>query len=1047
MPDNATYDFLPYARRGYEPEQGSIQVKLTLKADGKVQSDKPAVSLSMTGPGDILGIDARQVIRMDPAPDMTNSPPNYLPVIEFAAPDLPWLFSPVSAEPHHGRALPWLMLLVVERTKQVRLEQNPDQPLPSISVPADELPPPEEAWAWAHVQVAGGLGGAEYTSRSLKTRSRLVAPRNLLPNKPYIAIVVPLFESGRLAGLGKDPAQVSDPTAYAWGTDQQELPVYHAWEFSTGKMGDFEYLVSQLEPRDLSSPDSVIGYRPIDVRNPGPESLEITQREAGTVKLPGALRVPGGEDLTYAKRDGLREILNTPQTVTIRDNEYETVGPPMYGAWHAMKWKLTDEDPGPDRWLYDLNLYPGYRVAAGIGAQIVREKQEQLMESAWDQVGQVRETNRWLKAAQLSHAVTARAFSRLESSSKSAGWRLQFTAPAHSRLLTGGKTSAAHIRESAMSSGLLSAAFRRMASPAGRLARRAAGSFDSAALTEEAARGEIALQDGSPDGLQMIPDSVTETCTDLGDPPDFGLSDVAVATLKTLSEMLEHTFALVDLLMALFPSAEQPQKARQRYGARHAQLSQAHDNFGPELESLASAVDAGCLPDWSPSFSTQLGDAIESAGLPQNRDTGEIDWPSRQKALFTILRILNRVAGCLNVGSDEVYLHKMLCPPAAEPPQAERPDIAGVLDAFDPGAALIARVNSRIDGTDVGDGVNPFDPIMAYPKFPQPMYRDLDEQVLLPGIGEIPKNTVGLLETNPEFIEAFMVGLNHEMAAELQWRRYPTDRRGSYFRQFWDTSRSPDEPEKDIQEIHTWDETSQTSPLGSNMTGGDSEQVVLIVRGELLQRYPNATIYASKARKDTTASGHKDRKPHWADEASTENLRFPVFHAQLDSDVIFLGFELTTAEAKDDPGWFFVFEEAPGDPRFGLDADPTKGPPPAGIRYTPEGGSEKTRAASDPDGVEPGWQGLKWGHIYDGRDPSSVKVIKVETSPPGQQNWHVSSDKTKRRWASDPDRFLPESSIAKWKGNGAHMASILWQRPARVAIHASMMLPKNGDIS
>ena len=59
-----------------------------------------------------------------------------------------------------------------------------------------------------------------------------------------------------------------------------------------------------------------------------------------------------------------------------------------------------------------------------------------------------------------------------------------------------------------------------------------------------------------------------------------------------------------------------------------------------------------------------------------------------------------------------------------------------------------------------------------------------------------------------------MVGLNHEMARELLWREYPTDQRGSYFRQFWDVSGYlPEAGEnlatlaerlKDIPEIHTW---------------------------------------------------------------------------------------------------------------------------------------------------------------------------------------------------------------------------------------------------
>jgi hypothetical protein len=39
------------------------------------------------------------------------------------------------------------------------------------------------------------------------------------------------------------------------------------------------------------------------------------------------------------------------------------------------------------------------------------------------------------------------------------------------------------------------------------------------------------------------------------------------------------------------------------------------------------------------------------------------------------------------------------------------------------------------------------------------------------------------------FLEAYMVGLNHELARELLWREFPTDQRGGYFRQFWDVRR------------------------------------------------------------------------------------------------------------------------------------------------------------------------------------------------------------------------------------------------------------------
>ena len=109
-------------------------------------------------------------------------------------------------------------------------------------------------------------------------------------------------------------------------------------------------------------------------------------------------------------------------------------------------------------------------------------------------------------------------------------------------------------------------------------------------------------------------------------------------------------------------------------------------------------------------------------------------------------------------------------------------------------------------------------PVMAHPIFADPMYRplrDLSSELLIPNLNLIPNNTITLLETNPRFIEAYMVGLNHEMARELLWREFPTDQRGSYFRQFWDVgeivNRDPakdaaalEEKLRDIQPLHLW---------------------------------------------------------------------------------------------------------------------------------------------------------------------------------------------------------------------------------------------------
>src|SRR4029453_6862216 len=111
---------------------------------------------------------------------------------------------------------------------------------------------------------------------------------------------------------------------------------------------------------------------------------------------------------------------------------------------------------------------------------------------------------------------------------------------------------------------------------------------------------------------------------------------------------------------------------------------------------------------------------------------------------------------------------------------------------------IAARVNARIARTAgriersvasvTSAAEDPLAPIMAAPDFPRPMYeglRDLSSDYLLPGLEHVPPNTATALETNPVFIEAFLGGLSTEMARELLWREFPTDQRGTYFRQFW----------------------------------------------------------------------------------------------------------------------------------------------------------------------------------------------------------------------------------------------------------------------
>lgn len=234
-----------------------------------------------------------------------------------------------------------------------------------------------------------------------------------------------------------------------------------------------------------------------------------------------------------------------------------------------------------------------------------------------------------------------------------------------------------------------------------------------------------------------------------------------------------------------------------------------------------------------------------------------------------------------------------------------------------------------------------FNEVMAYPKIDLPMFQPLCDSAVerfLPNINKIAENSITLMESNQRFIEAYMVGLNHEFARKLLWREYPTDQRGSYFRQFWsvgDTINSEGlssdalkEKLYDIPEIHRW---PLTSALGDHNNRADpsqppSPQTVLIVRGELLKKYPNTVIFAQHAK---IVDGL--RSPDWltaAEEASPppSKTRIPLYTARPEDDIFFFGFDLSIDQVRGtggDPGWYFVLQERPGEARFGLEVSRT----------------------------------------------------------------------------------------------------------------------------
>ena len=86
------------------------------------------------------------------------------------------------------------------------------------------------------------------------------------------------------------------------------------------------------------------------------------------------------------------------------------LAPPIYGCWQAAQHTRGDDSrtaapPPSPPWLHELNLDPRHRAVAALGTQVVQTQQEQLMASAWEQLGEIERINQMRRQAQLGRAV------------------------------------------------------------------------------------------------------------------------------------------------------------------------------------------------------------------------------------------------------------------------------------------------------------------------------------------------------------------------------------------------------------------------------------------------------------------------------------------------------------------------------------------------------------------------------------------------------------------------------------------------------------------
>ena len=1038
---------------------------------GPDQTKTVSRTLTLRGPGDVIGIDETQVTRRSPPPNVALSDSTSLALIEFNRPDLPWIHSPIAAA--GAQLKPWIALVVVDAsvsTLEVGQSGLPDR----LTTQLGELQPLDDAWAWAHAQVLGTIdGGPSVADRmgdghAADNLSRLICPRQLSIETSYIAAVVPTYDAGVQAGLGLSGGTLGA----AWSSGAADttivLPAYVSWRFTIGENWDFETLARRLE--GVPAPWQV-GRRGVDLRTPRGGITDDLTSPGGVQIMDCALHspadLPAGSPPAAEWSDARTAQLQALVDVDHDDPDLPRVGPRLYARFQrgATAVPLSGAIGPASDWFTAINLRPLDRLVAGLGTRVVQRDQDKLMQAAWLQVGEVAKANAELDRIRLSRYVAAALIGKTLNKLPLAALTA-VTHPVHGKIMAdSGETVWSNIATSALPGAASMMAFRRTVT-GGAAARTAVkGATLSArvglasAIATTSALKDLRVAYADPAGLGPINAAIAATLPAalLGQlkaipAPATPLAD-ALAAPRASWTLAAGSTAVTSLQAAQFEALNVAMTSIATLSAGRAEA------LGAQYQALA--VDA-------PSLATQIGTSLSAIDIRLGASIGTVRAPITVKPILTpkIAAVapvapaatlkatmvtgkatttltagkvavgtvatttaatgatvatttktidsttltalqgrfggLGQIAGKTGVTTATamtnatladglsaiatgIGIRQMPTTPASAAPTVTR---GLLLDAVEPGMAAKKGIMGRLGSLPPWLPATWFDdlqvkPIMAAPRFDRAMWdalADYDQSWVVPNLGLIDQTDfVTLLFDNPRFSESYLIGLSDEMGRELLWRSYPTDQRGTYFYRMW--SETGDDLDAQIARF-------SAGALGTHLTGGTDPRVVMLVKGQVIKRHPDAIFVAVQG------TGTPPDVTFTAPPASGKGAI--LFHAPLAPDTLLVGFDLTESDVAGGD-WWFLLAEHPSAPRFGLD--------------TPTDGPHNPAAAGAPIKLDD----LAWGDL-------PMTGIFLDAATAG---------------ASVND---PEGGTFAWGADSASVARILLQDPARAAFEAVPLL-------
>jgi hypothetical protein len=880
------------------------KIKLTLFDTNSGDEASGDVSFTLMAAGDVGGLKSIAIKHMAPAPFTRDAETTKLVHIDLLEKDLPWRYTPQKNDP---KLRPWLVLLV-GTGEEIQIEGGIIKKIDDRVLFIHNL---DNSHLWAHTQHDGHSEIARILSPRGSERDADDKPVGLIAQHEYLAVLVPSFNQD-----GQPMWSVNGDTVERNFGSREVLPAFHFWRFWTAEAGDFETLAAALRiPAAADVGKAKLHYR----------RFKMEVRGAITSLQPENL---SNED----ELNELREVLEDVHG--LNDEIVGAIGLPHYGR----PWV-----PEPDKvvagWPNNLTDDPRFRGIAGLGVWMGVEAQEALTDAAVQQAGALREAGQRINHLAFGLLAVGRLWDRRLPSDKHE--RIRILGPIMTRMIAknGGivlyqVTSGSSPLPPALFSSAAQRILRDRSTPTRHLISATDGIDRNAAL--HGANRPEPQPERAPDGLPHL-DTIAE---EMGLPPIeklFKLDDQWIAeVIAQLREIVirfnqEYQQVREDLLRN--GQAQNIPIVRQELAEKlMLELSEQLQARLPERE----------MPCEGAQIIEQIGKTAQAELWEYYARLLESDIAQRlfDDELWQAIRHCMARRPCeeligpidLHIQNRETFCDDLLGTLAPLPLTEQKPidleklsdALYAALDPRKPNAPARLRLCNRLTGVDCSRLIPPEFAIgLDFPTWD--LLRKYDKEWLLPGVGKLSKDSITALQTNPAFIDAFMVGINSQFMSEMRWRDLAVDRTCTPLRMFWgQINYATQKRQADIQPLIEWAKAPE-KPIGdlthqsiqpSDNDNKSGSRLVIAFRTDLFRRYPSTLVYLVKPKPGSDLDTLLKKTPeleHTADGRADREFFGPIFVGTITPEITFFSFDVTPSDL--DQYWL-VLDEPPAELRF-----------------------------------------------------------------------------------------------------------------------------------